>query len=290
MSGVEDRDHRAGIAWLLADMTLITAMTAVVKAQGVTYPAVQLVFVRAAVGLLLILPLVWRHRRQIVGTRHALRHVLRISCNAIALTGNFAAVSALPLGLVTAIGFMRPLVTMLLALLILNETISRMRWIGALIGFCGVLLTVAPSDVTGNIGLVAAFASVLFGSLATIQTRMLREENTTVLMVFYTAGLALLTAVPALVGWRPVATADWAPLIVIGILAQAGQYCFLLAYKRAPASVLAPVGYLAIVFAMATGYAVFDERPAWNTIAGVVVIFAGLRVVALFDRKRVRRT
>lgn len=54
---------RAGVGWLLLDMTLVAGgMTALVKAQGATYPAFQLVFIRAVIGLLFILPLIWRHR------------------------------------------------------------------------------------------------------------------------------------------------------------------------------------------------------------------------------------
>lgn len=278
--------QRAGVAWLVADMLLITAMSAFVKAEGVSYPAVQLVFIRAIVGLVLILPVAWRHRREIVGTRRAPRHVLRISCNAVALTANFAAVSALPLGLVTAIGFTRPLVTMVLALLMLGEAIRPGRWLGAAIGFCGVLVTVAPADFSGNIGIAAALVSVVFGSLATVQTRMLKDENTAVMMVFYTAGLGLLTAIPAFYDWQPVEGGDMATLLLIGVLAQSGQYCFLRAYKAAPASILAPVGYLSVVFAMATGFLFFGERPAPGMIVGVLVILAGLRIAAAFDRSK----
>ena len=53
----------SSVTWLLVDMALVTTMQAIVKAQGDTYPAVQLVFLRSLVGLVSVLPLVWKHRR-----------------------------------------------------------------------------------------------------------------------------------------------------------------------------------------------------------------------------------
>ena len=138
------RDSRSGILWLLCDTTLVTGMTVLVKMQGASYPAVQLVFIRALIGLLLILPMIWRHRRQLVHSRDPLRNIMRISCNAVALTGNFVALTMLPLVLVNALGFTRPLVSMLMAVIMLGERVSRWRWIGAVFAFAGVLVMLAP--------------------------------------------------------------------------------------------------------------------------------------------------
>lgn len=273
--------------WVLADMLLVSGgMTALVKAQGVVYPAFQLVFIRAMIGLLFILPLIWRHRHHIRHTRHPWKNISRISCNAIALTSQFLAYTMLPLAVVNALGFSRPLLTMAMAVVFLGETVSRLRWIGAAFAFAGVLVMLAPGGVAWNAGLLAVFATVVFGSLAIIQTRMLRDENTTVMMVFYTVGLAVITAVPAIFVWQPVKTFDWVPLLGIGLLAQAGQYCFLRAYRIADASVLAPIGYLSIVVTTAAGYIFFGEVPDKRIVIGAVVILAALQATAFLERRR----
>lgn len=273
-----DPDNRFGVLWLLSDMVLITAMTVVVKLQGATYPAIQLVFIRSLIGLVTVLPLALRHRHLIAGTRVWGRHALRVICNALALTCNFAALAALPLALVNAIGFMRPLVVMVFAVLLLGESVTRRRWAGAVIGFAGVMVMVAPGSIALSAGLLAAFGAVLFGSLATVQTRALRAESTTVLMVFYTVGLTFFTALPALWFWEPVARSDFGPLLAIGLLAQAGQYCFLRAYQSTSASCLSPFGYLSIVFASISGFVFFTEVPSWTTLAGVCIVLAGLQI------------
>lgn len=287
-----DANARAGIGWLLMDMALVSGgMTALVKAQGVTYPAFQLVFIRATIGLLFILPLIWRHRMEMVRVRYPWRNIFRICCNAIALTSNFIAITLLPLATVNAVGFSRPLVTMAMAVAILGEKVSRYRWAGACLAFVGVLIVIGPGGAAFNAGVLVVLVSVVFGALAVIQTRALRQENTTVMMVFYTVGLAVITAVPAIWTWKPVAPLDWGPLLAIGLLAQLGQYCFLRAYRIADASVLAPVGYLSILFVTAVGYFLFDEVPEARVVFGIVIILVSLQSTALAEYflKKLRR-
>jgi len=278
-----------GMAWLMGDMVLVTVMTVLVKLGGADYPAVQMVFIRSLVGLVSVLPLAWRHRQALRQTRHWSRHAFRVFCNTAALNANFAALTALPLALANAIGFMRPLVVLALATFMLGERSGPWRWIGAGIGFAGVLLMVAPGEIAWNGGILAALAAVAFGSLATVQTRALKGESTTMLMVFYTVGLTLFTAIPAAIAWQPVAPSAWPLLLGIGILAQIGQYCYLRAYQATPANVLAPLGYLSIVLASIAGYLAFGEIPAWTTLAGIVIILSALALTARFDRRHSSR-
>lgn len=265
-------------------MVLVTFMTVLVKLGGASYPAVQMVFIRSLIGLVSVLPLAWRHRQALRETRQWGRHAFRVLCNTLALNANFAALTALPLALANAIGFMRPLVVLALATSLLGERSGPWRWIGAAIGFLGVLVMVAPGEIAWNFGLLAALASVLFGSLATVQTRALAKENTTVLMVFYTVGLTVFTSIPAAVSWKPVASADWPLLLAIGVLAQIGQYCFLRAYQSTPANLLAPVGYLSIVLASLAGFLAFGEVPAPTTIIGTAIIIGALILTTRLDR------
>jgi drug/metabolite transporter (DMT)-like permease len=277
---------RAAILWLLADMTFVAGgMNALVKAQGSTYPAFQLVFIRAMIGLMFILPLIWRHRKEMRRIRHPWRNIMRISCNAIALSSSFLAITMLPLATFNAVSFSRPLITMAMAVFMLGETVSRIRWVGAGLAFAGVLFIIAPGPSGWNIGVFVMLFAVVFGSLAIIQTRALKDENTTVMMVFYTVGLAVITAVPAVIVWQPVQIFDWIPLLGIGFLAQLGQYCFLRAYRIADASVLAPIGYLSIVFSIVVGYLYFGEVPESRVIIGVIIILLALQGAAWLDRK-----
>lgn len=278
------RPSALGIPWLFADMTLVTMMTVLVKLGGATYPAVQMVFIRSLIGLLTILPIAWHHRSKLRTSRWT-RHTFRVLCNTIALNANFAALTSLPLVLVNAFHFTRPLIVMALATFMLNERSGPWRWIGAVTGLIGVLVIVGPFDLTWNTGIIAAVVMVIFGSLATVQTRALASENTTLIMIFYTVGLTLFTSVPAFMAWEAVDAADWPMLLGIGVLAQLGQYCFLRAYQTSPANILAPFGYFSIVFSSAAGFLAFGEVPAITTWIGLVIIILGVVIANQLDQR-----
>ena len=281
MPGKTREGDYAGAPWLIMDMVLITGMTVIVKLQGATYPAVQLVFLRALMGGVLIMPLIWRHRRDFAVMRQPWRNAGRVACNAVALSCTFVALANLPLALVTAISFTRQPTTMLFAVALLRERVRPLAWVGTGLAFCGVMVMIGPVALVPGVGLLAAFGSVVFGSMAAIQTRALRNESAVVMMAFYVAGLLALTAGPAWVWWVPVQSTDLPALFAIGLLAQLGQYCFLHAYRRSAASVLAPISYGAIVLAAVAGWLVFDESPTTATLIGIGTILVALRIVQI---------
>lgn len=103
-------------------------------------------------------------------------------------------------------------------------------------------------------------------------------------MVFYTVGLAVITAIPAIWTWKPVAALDWIPLLGIGLLAQLGQYFFLQAYRKADASILAPVSYLSLLAVTAVGYFLFNEVPEQRVLWGIAIILVSLVSTAFLER------
>jgi S-adenosylmethionine uptake transporter len=260
------------VGWLLLDMALVTTMQAIVKAAGETYPAVQLVFLRSLVGFLSVSPLVWRHRAKLTNLSNIRGHLARVAFNSAALICNFAAVAALPLALATAIGFTRPLVLLVMAAVMLGESVSRIRYVFTALGFLGIIIMLRPDAMPWNMGIVAAFGSVFFGSLAVVQTRRLAGEDTVVLMLFYTVGLTVLTAVPAALVWVPIPWSEVPGIILIGILAQLGQYCWLRAYQKQEARLLAPIGYLSIVFSGFAGWLYFGEVPSPSLCIGAAIV------------------
>jgi len=275
--------------WLLLDMALVTTMQAIVKAQGETYPAIQLVFLRSLVGFLSVTPLVWRHRRKLTDLSNIRGHLARVAFNSVALTLNFAAFAALPLALVTAIGFTRPLVLLVMAAIMLGERVSPLRYVFTALGFIGVIVMVRPDAIPWNMGLIAAFGSVFFGSLAVVQTRRLASESTVVLMLFYTVGLTLLTSIPAAMAWVPIPWSEAPSIILVGILAQLGQYCWLQAYQKQEARLLAPIGYLSILFSGLAGWLYFDEIPSLSLCVGAAIVVLTTALAAPAERWLRRR-
>jgi S-adenosylmethionine uptake transporter len=199
-------------------------------------------------------------------------HLGRVLCSTLSLSCNYAAIAALPLTLVTVIGFTRPFVILGLAALLLGERILRRHWISSAICFASMVFIVSPGSMSWDWGLLAALGTVVFGSLSVIQTRRLTGEHAVVLMVFYTLGLAVLTAVPAFLVWVTPTPSDIPSFLIIGVLAQVGQFCFLRSHQLAEASILAPLSYIVIVFSSIADYLYFGIVPTISLIVGSFVI------------------
>ena len=182
MTDEAPRNNLRGGAWLIADMSLNILVLSIVKWLNADYPAAQIVFIRAGVGLVFILPLIWIWREEFRRIEHLRLHLLRVGLSVITLTASFFAISRVPLALFTAINFTRPIITMVMAALILGETIGRRRWIAAGIAFLGVLLAVNPQEVPWTMGLAALMLVVFTGSAAIIALRRLRDAPSIVLM------------------------------------------------------------------------------------------------------------
>ncbi len=255
------RDNLRGGAWLLADLSLNIWALSIVKWLGADYPATQIVFLRALVGLVLILPMAWRRRAAFRALPDLGLHLLRVGFAVTGLTASFFALPRVPMATFSAVGFTRPLITMVMAAVLLREVIGRRRWAAAGVAFVGIVIAVNPREVPWNWGLAAMIVVVLSGSAAVIATRRLRAAPVVVMMVFYTAGLTLFSAPFTALNWTPIQPGHLLPLLLIGCFAQVAQLCFLKAHYHGGAGFLSVLAYLSLVFSVGVGFFVFGERP-----------------------------
>ena len=237
------------------------AALAIVKAVGLTYPAPQLVALRAGVDLLILAPRIWRRRAAFHGLPDRHLHALRVALSAVA---------RLPLALHAAIGFTRPMVLMAMAALLLGEVVPRRRWLAAAVALGGAAVATGPPDGAWDPGLPAAGVVVLAGTGAIVATRRLRAAPPVVLMAFY---VALLVRVPVDPG-------DGSVLLAIGAPSHAAPLCFLLAHARADAAVLGVLGYLSPPLTVAVGALVFGEVPGRRFAVGATLVPAAAIAVS----------
>ena len=284
------RDNLRGGAWLIADMSLNIWSLSIVKWLGADYTAFQVVFLRALTGLILIAPLIWKYREQFRRIEDFGLHLLRVFLSVITLTASFFAISRVPLAVFTAFGFTRPVVTMVMAAVLLRETIGPRRWLAAGAALLGVFIAANPSDVPWNLGLAALALVVLTGSSAIIVTRRLRAAPPVVLMTFYTAGLAVFSGPFAAASWSPIAPNHLAPLLFVGAFAQAAQICFLRAHFFGEAGFLSVLSYLSLVLSVSVGYFIFQETPGLEFALGASLVVGAALFVTLRPRIAAQKT
>lgn len=274
---------QAGI-WLIADMSLNIWAISIVKALGGGYPSWQIVFLRALVGLLLLLPWVWRDRQAFAKVEHWGLQFLRIGLSTLTLTTSFFAVARLPLALFMTMNFTRPLILMVMAALVLGEKVPAARWAAGAVGLFGIVIALNPNNVPWSWGLLAVTMTVFSGTAAIIVTRKLKGTPAVVMMTFYTGGLALLTALPAHLTWVPIATGHLPYLLAVGVFSQCAQFCFLQAHWKGDAGFLGPLGYTSLIISGTVGFLFFHEVPTLNTVIGAAIIVLATALLSILSK------
>jgi drug/metabolite transporter (DMT)-like permease len=268
-------------------------MAAGLKLVSADYPTGELVFFRSSFAILpLLLWLTWQgDLLNAVRTNNIPGHFLRGIIGSCGMFSGFIALSYLPLHDAIAIGYASPLIVVLLAALVLKETVRAYRWTAVMVGFVGVLIMLSPhlaastfrDGLSGGPAVGAFFA--LFGACcsagATIQVRRLTATEKTGAIVLYFSMLSSLLGLSTIVlGWRMPSLPDFGLLVLIGILGGTGQILMTQSYRYADTSIVAPFEYTTMIWALLLGWFVFGDLPtAAVSIGGVIVAAAGLFVI-----------
>lgn len=281
----------------LAAVGLFSCMSALVKALDGAVPPGQVVFARSFFALLPIAWLIWHSGGlRSLHTTRPLGHALRSAVGLIAMFCGFTALTMAPLADVVAIGFAATVFTPMLAALILRERVGVYRWSAVGIGFLGIVVMLQPAGLAlleGGIGgaspaasgLVLALVGAFFVAMATITVRALATREQPAAIIFYftlTCTIAAALTLPFAFVWPTLREAVL--LVGIGLLGGVAQILMTRAYVHAPASVVAPFDYTAMVYATIIGVVVFgDQLAAATALGALLVIGAGLFI---FYRER----
>ena len=287
-SQIPDNIGRAIAVVCAAGFTFSLMFTAVKLLDG-RYSPFQILLLRYGIGFAISLPWLVRIGRPAIQTHRPLAHVVRAAYGLLSTISLFFAVNHLPLGTVTALSYSMPIFLTALSWPMLGEVVGWRRATATVIGFFGVVIIVDPSSDT-NIYAIAAAASAVFYALAAISIRQLsKSETTSCIYVLY--NLANIVVCGALMPWFWVAPTmeDWIIFFCIGFLGAAAQLGFLIAYRSAAASIIAPFDYLQILFLILIGYLIWGEIPRTQSLLGGSLIVASGLYIWARERKLAAR-
>jgi drug/metabolite transporter (DMT)-like permease len=280
------------ISLKLISTLLFAFMNALIRWLGDVVPLGQIVFFRAAFAIVPVL-FIYTLRRELwaaVRTSRLVGHFGRGSMGAAGMFLNFAALARLPLADCTAISFASPLITVALAAMLLKERVRIYRWSAVAVGLLGVIVMLLPKLSLGSMAGMSAAAAV--GALcaaggaftnagSVIQTRRLTDTETTSSIVFYFSFFCALAGLATLpFGWRLPTPLELAGLVMIGVIGGVSHLLLTESYRHAPASLVAPFDYVAMLWAFLLGFLLFGELPDRYIVVGAaIVIAAGLFVI-----------
>jgi len=281
----------AAVALMLTGTAFIAVTTLLAKAAGGPHLGDPLHPVQVSHGrflfALMLVATVAAARRQPVRGVHWRWHALRTLCGWGGVTLMFAAAARMPLSDATAISFLSPVFSMMLAIPLLGERVGPVRWSAAALALAGMAILLRPgAGAIHPAALLALGAAVVMGAEAIFIKRLSgAEPPLQVLLVNNTMGLGIAT-LAVLAFWQMPSPAQWAALAGIGLAMAAAQLCYVNAMRRADASFVVPFGYATLIWAAIYDAAVFGVIPDAVSWIGGAVILAGGVLLAWRDAGR----
>jgi drug/metabolite transporter (DMT)-like permease len=264
----------AGIGLMLAGVLMFSFGDALGKLIVATYSVGQLLLLRACASLLLLSPLIWRHRAAFLELQRPWLQLLRVILSTLEVAAFFWAAAYLPLADVITYYLACPIFVTALSAIVLRERVGWRRWSAIIAGFCGVLIALQPSAQTVTWPAMIALGGSLSFAVLMLITRQVRATSDVVLASSQFCGTLIFGAMLAPFHWVP---PTWGSLVFFaaaGWVSVCALLCVNRSLKLAPASSVVPYQYSMIVWAVLFGYFVFGDVPSLATIIGAAIIIA----------------
>jgi len=240
-------------------------------------PVFQILFLRAAVGLLILTPIVLGLGWHTVRTRHWRLHAVRNTMRYGASYAWYFGIAVLPLANVFAIEFTAPIWVAVLAVAILGEKLNWARTVAIGAGLVGVLIILRPGIESFSGASLVVLASALGFACAHVATKGLTRNDSVLQVLFWMALMQFPMGIgPAIAVWTPIEGMAWFWAAAVGASAVSAHFCLTRALSLADASVVVPMDFLRIPLIAVVSLLVFGEAIDGWVIVGAAVIFAGL--------------
>lgn len=277
----------------MAGATLcMSLLDAISKELVQKYPVTLIVWARYCLQTLLVLAIFgYGMRSRLFVTRFPALQLFRGVLMVASTYMMVLALRHLPLAAATAINFASPSMVTILAVLVLREHLTPVRILAIVAGLIGVLLIVRPGSAVFQAAAVYPILAALAVAIYQVVTRKLALDDARTTLFYSSAvgavGMSVLApwSGPAL----DVTLRDAAGIAAVGLLGAGGHFLFIRALQAAPASGLAAITYVQLVFATLLGIALFGEYPDGWAIAGMLVIMASGFTLTWYERRHAAR-
>ena len=255
----------------------------------------QTVLWRNVFSMLLVAPLVLRFGLKGLRTHRLRDHFWRATIGVIGMQSWFYAVTIMPLNSATALSLTSPIITAVLAILLLGERAGWHRWGAIIAGFIGTLIILRPgTEMFAAESLIVLFAASMWALAGLLVKTLTRTERPT-LIVYYMGLFMTAWSLPAALPlWQWPHGEAWGWLALAGIAATGAQLGLAHAFARADMVVLMPFDFSRLVFTGILAYLCFDEVADTMTWLGAAIIVASAVYIthreALHKKRQARET
>ena len=249
------------------------------------YPVGEVLFFRGLFGMITIFFLIPREKYfNFYKTKRPMLHFKRCIAGLIAIVAIFVALRNLPLATVVSISFAAPIFTTILSIFFLSEKVGLYRWIAVVVGFVGILIISQPGFTSFNVYYIYPIIFCLGLSYVAIAIKKLSSTEPVWLIGFYFSfSIMIISFFTLHQGWIIPNFLDLFLLSMVGILGGLANLWLTQSYKYSDVSLVTPIKYLALVFAILFGYIFWEEIPTIKTLMGAFLVI--MSSVIIFRRE-----
>lgn len=282
----------AAMLLVTTSMALMVGIAAAARSAALAgIDPLQIMFFRNFVCVVLMLPLLYRRGWSLVQTSQPRLYGFRVAVSFIAMLCYFEALARMPMGEVTAIGFLAPLFAALFAIFLLGEHVGPQRWVALLVGFAGAMIILRPAGTPLGTGQMFALGWAMAMGLVAPLIKQLTGADDADRIVFITNLISVpVSLVPALFVW------EWPPLsvlpqlVLLGVFAALGHLTLVRGLAISDASLAMTFDFSRLPFSVVVGYFAFGELIDVWTWVGAIVIFSAAALVTHREAMLARKT
>ena len=252
------------------------------------YPVGQVLFLRFFIGFIPIFFIIPRDKLlTFYKTSRPGLHTFRAISGAAAIIALFIGLRKLPLADVVSLTFGGPIFVTVASIFFLSEKVGIKRWSAVFLGFIGMLLIVQPAFIDLNFYYITPIVFCIFFACVAISVRSLSKTEPNYRIAFY------FTVLCSILGLATIFNGDWIlptkiDFIIFMIMGLCGSIANLLltqSYRLAEASLVTPIKYLSLVFAIVFGFLIWNEIPKILTLLGALLVIASSLIIFTRENK-----
>jgi len=268
------------VLWMTGALVSFSAMAVSVRNLGTTLGVMEILALRAGLGLLVMATLAGLRPelRATINCRHIRLHLFR---NTVHVGSSYLwAMSLLliPLAMTFALEFTTPAWTLLLASPILGERLTASRIGAVVLGLLGVLVILRPGLATFQPGALLALMAAFGLAVTLIATKKLTRTDSTFAILFWMMliqlPIALLASEPLFV--TKLTQAQTPAVIGIGVSGLVSHYCLTNAFRAGDAGVVVPLDFMRIPLIAVVGWWLYGEPLDVFVFLGAGLIVTGI--------------
>ena len=272
--------NQLGFLYMFLSVCAFSVMDLIVKWSD-NYPLGQVIFFRGFFGLVLYYFVIPKERlKDFYFTKRPMLHFSRCFFGLMALLSIFTALRNLPLATVVSISFAAPIFTTIFSIFFLSEKVGYFRWLAVFVGFVGIIIISEPGLSSLNVYYIFPVIFVLGMSYVAISIRQLSStEPVWLISLYFSAAITLAGLFTIPYGWLMPNLIDLILLSLIGIFGGVANLWLSQSYKFSEVSLVTPLKYLALVFAIIFGYLIWDEIPTIKTLTGAALVIVSSIII-----------